>query len=78
MLTATSEQLLWLPKAELHTSTSTGRCGRRRCWSWPQSAVSTSPPIPLPSGSSWPVSDASRLEDYLERFHLTLTVMQAA
>ena len=35
-------------------------------------------PEDLVGAAIWLVSDASRLEDYLERFHLTLAVMQDA
>ena len=78
MLTATSEHLLRLPKAELHVHLD----GLLRPQTMLELAGERGVDLPATDpdalGEFMLVSDASRLEDYLERFHLTLAVMQDA
>ncbi len=77
-MSPTSERLLRMPKAELHVHLD----GSLRASTMVELAAEQD--VPLPTDNSvalydyMVVDDAGNLEDYLERFHLTLALMQDA
>jgi adenosine deaminase len=78
VLTATTERLLTLPKAELHVHLD----GSLRPHTMLELATEQGVELPATDAGALAaymlVSDAASLEDYLERFHLTVALMQDA
>jgi len=77
-MSPTSERLLRMPKAELHVHLD----GSLRTSTMVELAAERSVPLPTDDPVAlydyMVVDDARNLEDYLERFHLTLSLMQDA